>query len=337
MDGYKATKSKHNYDIASNKERGNKVGEVIEPLNYSFMRPIYFLTISSALIFFLSLTAFCQTDSTQGRIELKASVDQSQVPLNQKLTFTVEASWEGEQNRFSITPVVPPQCDNFEIFGSSSLNESKIEAGKSKSLKIFKFILKPTQTGAGRIGSVLVNYIDNLTQDSSSLSTQPINVKITPPVETSETSYKIILGIAIVLIFIYVIYSAKRKIKRIEITKEKGIEVEQKQETLEEKTLKRLDEISEQVQKGELYGLPSGVYKLLTDYLEAKYQIATSGKTTNDIVSSLSSLELSSQKISLLKDVFTTCDLAKFAGEKMEKWKCEDMINKVRKFLEQNS
>jgi hypothetical protein len=301
------------------------------------MRSLLFLLLSLPLVFCLSLLGNCQTDSIKSKIELKASVDRSEVPLNEKLTFIVQASWEGEQRKFSITPVIPPECENFEIHESSTLNESKIEEGKTRSLKTFRFILKPTQAGAGRIGSVQLNYIDNTTQDSSSLSTQPISVKITPPVQEKGINYKIILAVAIILIFIYVIYSAKRRTKRIELPKEKEIEkVELKEESLEDKTLRRLDEISEQVQKDRLDDFPSDVYKLLTDYLEAKYQIVTSGKTTNDVVNSLSSLDLSSEKTSLLKEIFSTCDLVKFAGEKIEKGKCEMITHQVRKFLEQN-
>ena len=301
-------------------------------------RVLHLLSLSTVLILFLPLSANCQTDSIHAKIELKASVDRSEVPFNQKLSFTVEASWEGEQNRFSITPVVPPECENFEILGSSSLNETKIEEGKTKSVKTFRFSLKPIQTGTGRIGSVELSYVDNLTQDSSTLSTQPINVQITSPIEKKGPKYRNVLIIVILLVLIYVIYTAKRRIRRIDINKEKrSEEVETTAESLEEATLKKLDSISEEVKKGRLVDFSSDVYKLLIGYLEAKYQMVTSGKTTNDIISSLSNLDLSPEKFALLKQILSTCDLIKFAKEKIEKEKCDDITNKVRKFLEQNS
>ena len=291
-----------------------------------------------AVVFFTSPSpADSQIDSLQTKIELKSWVDRSEVPFNQKLTFFVEAGWQGEQDRFSITPVGPPECENFEILGSSSLNETKMEEGKTKSLKIFRFTLKPIQTGAGRIGSVQFSYVDNLSQDSSSLSTQPINVQITPPVEKKGPNYKTILIIVILLVLIYVIYSARRKTKRIEVTEEKEIEKPSFEEkSLEEKTLKKLDVISEGVQKGRLESFCSDVYKLLTGYLETKYQIVTSGKTTNDIIRSLSNLDISSERISLLKRILSACDLVKFAGEKFEKKKCEGITSQTKEFLEQN-
>jgi len=156
-------------------------------------------------------------------------------------------------------------------------------------------------------------------------------------VEKKGPKYRNILIAVILLVLIYVIYSARRKAKRIEITKEKETEkLSPEEESLEEATFKKLDSISEEVKKGRLVDFSSDVYKLLTGYLEAKYQIVTSGKTTNDIISSLSNLDLLPEKVALLKEILSACDLVKFAGEKMEKEKCDDIINQVRKFLEQN-
>ncbi len=263
-------------------------------------------------------------------------MDRSEVPLNQKLTFTIQASWEGEQSRFSLTPILPPPCKNLEIFESSSLNESKIDEGKTKSLKTFQFILKPLQTGKGNIGSVQVKYVDNLTQDSSSLSTQPIRVQITPAIEGSRSGYKPALIIAIFLVLVYVIYSSRKKVKRIEILKEKEAEeIEQKSETPEEKALKNLVEISEQARKGMRDSFSRDIYRLLTGYLEARYQIVTSGKTTNDIVNALSNLDLSSERVTLLREILSSCDLIKFAKEGLAGERCDQILGMAKEFLEQ--
>ena len=80
----------------------------------------------------------------------------------------------------------------------------------------------------------------------------------------------------------------------------------------------------------------SKVYKLVTSYLEEKYHIFTTGKTTQDIIESLLALNLGEDQITLLKDILSTCDLIKFAREMVEKERCEDISNKVKKFLEQN-
>lgn len=294
------------------------------------------VSLSAILICLFLSPANSQTNSLQAKIELKSSVDRSEVPFNQRAVFTVEASWEGEQDRFSITPVGLPECENFEILGSSSVNETRIEGGKTVSLKTFRFTLKPTQTGTGRIGSVQLSYVDNVTQDSSTLSTQPISVEITPPVERRERVPRTILIFVVAAVLIYVIYSARRRTKRIEIAKEEIKKPKLEEESPEDKTLKDLEAINHRVQQGDWEAFSSDVYKLLTGYLEARYQIVTSGKTTDGIIDSLSNLDMPCEKIDLLRRIFSACDLIKYAKEPAEKEKCEEIAKQVREFVEQN-
>ena len=308
-------------------------------LHNLMMRTALFLLVSLLQAVFLVLcsSAGSQIDSTQAKIQLKSSVDRSEVPFNRELILSVEASWEGEQNRFGISPLIPPQCENFEILGSSSVNQTRMEQGRSMSVKTFKFDLKPTQTGVGRIGSVQLRYVDNATRDSSSLSTPPIEVKITAPVAEKGAQYRTVLLICLLLILVYVIYSARRHRKRVEIDKEWEAEKQvEKDESPEEKALMQLGALAEQVGKGESGQFPSGIYKLLTGYLDAKYQMVTAGKTTNGIIDSLAKLELPAEKVGVIKEVLSACDLAKFAAERMDKSRCQEMVNKVREFLEQN-
>jgi hypothetical protein len=294
------------------------------------------LFFSLALVFSTYFWADCQVDSLETKIQLEASVDRPDLPFNEHLTLTVQASWDGDQDRFRITPITPPECENFEILGSSSVNETKMVEGKAKSFKTFEFILKPTQTGNGRIGSLLFSYVDNVTGDSSSLSTQPISVKINPPVEKKPRDYKIVLVIAIVLILIYVVYSAKRRTKRIKITEQTAEGAKIVEKTIEEKNREMLSGFSFLISEGKTDEFSSKVYKLIANYLEEKYHIFITGKTTNDIIDSLLPLNLPEDQMTLLKDILSTCDLVKFAKETVEKERCEEIISKVKKFLEQN-
>jgi hypothetical protein len=293
--------------------------------------------VSIILTISMALSASGQTESVQSRIELQSWVDQSEVPFNRELTFIVEAGWEGEQERFSITPVAPPQCDKLEILGTSSVNETKIQQGVTRSLKIFKFTLRPTETGAGRIGSIELSYIDNFTQDSSSLVTQPISVQVTPPVKKKLTKYQGALIVAFNLVLAYLLYSVTVKRRRVKMAaEEKPKESASEEKSLENRMLQKLDGIRERIRKGELETFSSDAYRLLADYLEAKYQIITAGKTTDDIVSSLSTLDLASESIAVVRKILSTCDLMKFAKDSPEKEKCEQITASLRRYLEQN-
>ena len=296
------------------------------------------LGLSTILILLLSPPATCQNDSgaVAARIELKSSVDKSEVPFNRQAVFTVEASWEGGQDRFTITPVGLPKCENLEVVGSSSVNETRVEEGRTLSLKTFRFSLKPTQTGTGTIGSVMLGYVDNATQDTSVHSTQPIEVQITAPVKERDPVPRNILIFVVAVILIYVIYAARRRRKRIEIPKEEAKTLAPMEESPEEKALRDLDEIGRRVQQGDMETFPSEIYRLLTGYLEAKYQIVTSGKTSDDIVDSLSNLDMPSERAELLKNLLAACDLIKYARDGAEKEKCLEIAGQAREFVEQN-
>jgi hypothetical protein len=312
----------------------NMITPLKDVLNMKFSLVILF---SLVLVFSAFSSVDSQVDSLETKIKLETWVDRPELPFNEELTLSVSASWDGEQGRFRITPIAPPECENFEILGSSSVNETKMVEGEAKSTKTFEFILKPTQTGTGRIGSVLFSYVDNVTEDSSSLSTQPISVKINPPIEEKHPDYKIFLIIAIVLIFIYVIYSAKRKTKRIKIPEQTKEKVKIPEKTLEEMTLETLDGLSQLISEGKGDEFSSKVYRLMTSYLEEKYHIFTTGKTTNDIIDSLSPLSLPEEQIILIRDTLSACDLVKFAREGAEKERCDQIFDEVKKFLEQNT
>jgi|GEM_PF-1149296 len=296
------------------------------------------LSLTAMVIFLLSSPAACQTDSASvaARIELKSSVDESEVPFNRQAVFTVQASWEGEQDRFSITPVGLPECENLEIVGSSSVNETRVEEGRTISLKTFRFSLKPTQTGTGRIGPVMLGYVDNATQDTSALSTQPIELQVTAPVKERDPVPRSILIFVVAVILIYVIYAARRRRGRIEIPEEEKKTEALQKESPEDQALKSLHEIGRRVQQGDVETFPSEIHRLLTGYLEAKYQIVTSGKTSDDIVNSLSSLDMPSERVNLLKKLLAACDLIKYARDRAEKEKCSEIARQAREFVEQN-
>ena len=132
------------------------------------------------------------------------------------------------------------------------------------------------------------------------------------------------------------IYSARRKAKRIKIPDQTKEEAKIPEKTLEEMTLETLDDLSPLILEGKADEFSSKVYKLVTNYLEGRYHIFTTGKTTNDIIDSLSPLSLPEEQVGLIRDTLSACDLVKFAKEGAEKERCEEIFNKVRKFLEQN-
>jgi hypothetical protein len=281
-----------------------------------------------------SLSETFAFDTSSSKIELKAWADRLEIGSDEELVFTVQAIWEGELDRFQIQPIRPPECKLLEILGSSSVNETKVIEGKSKTFKTFNFILKPAQQGEGEVGSVEFGYIDPITQDTSIMSTQPILVQIGPPIK-KESGYGVIyLVLVLVIFFTTLTYLVIRK--REKESKEEDIKTEEKVEKpLEEEISAQLSSLEPLLINEEMEEFFSKVQRLTAEYLERKYHILTSGKTTPEIIKSLSNLSIEGEKTKLLESILKRCDLVKFAKEKVKKEDAEEVMHNFKTILEQ--
>lgn len=274
-------------------------------------------------------------DGTSSKIELKAWADKLEMGADENLIFTVQAVWDGELDRFKIEPIRPPECKLLETLGSSSVNETKIIEGKSKTFKTFNFILKPTQQGEGEVGGVEFSYVDPLTQDTSWLSTQSIAIKIGPPVK-KETGDAVIYLVLILVIFFtsltyFVIRKREKERQKEEVKAEEMVEM-----SPEEETLKKLSSLEPLLRSEKMEEFLSEVYRLITQYLEDKYHIISSGKTTPEIMASLSGLNIEGKRIKLLESILKRCDLVKYAKEKIKRQDGEEVLESFKTILEQS-
>jgi energy-coupling factor transporter ATP-binding protein EcfA2 len=273
--------------------------------------------------------------TTSSRIELKAWADKLEIGSDEDVVFTVEAAWEGELDRFEIEPIRPPQCKLFEILGSSSVNETKIVEGKTKTFKTFNFVLRPTQQGEGEVGGVEFRYVDPITKDTSLLSTQPIAIQIGSPVKKEGGDAVIYLVLILLIFFTSLTYFVIRI--REKESKEEKIKTEEKVEmSLEEETSAKLSSLEPLLSGEKIEESFSQISKAVTRYLGEKYHIMTTGKTTPEIMASLSVLNIDEKRMRILESILKRCDLAKFAKEKIEKEDGKKVLEDFKTILEQS-
>lgn len=287
--------------------------------------------LNSTVAYETSLNVSSDEDTIFSEIELNASVDRLEIPLNQKLTYTVELSWEGEQERYKVEMAKALPLENLETGGSVSINQKKLVEGKLKSFKTYKFFLKPLCEGEGKIDEVEFKYVDAQTNDTFSLFTQSVAVKIGPPVLKEEKNPLPYLIIILVLFFTIITFSVLKRGK-----KEKNKEGEDKKEkTLEEKIKDDLKSLRDFLDKKEIDTFFQNLHSILTNYIELKFKIYVKGKTSNDIFNSLLNLDLDETKLALFKEILTRCDLYKYADFKFSKKDFEELLKLFEKILEQ--
>ncbi len=270
-------------------------------------------------------------DTLLSIIEISASVDKSETPLNEKLTYTVELSWEGEQERYKVEMAKALPLENLELTGSVSINQKKLIERKVKSFKTYKFFLKPLHKGEGKIDEVEFKYVDTQTNDTLSLFTQPVTVKIAPPVLKEEKNPLPYLIIILVLFFLIITFFVLRRRE-----KEENKEGEDKKEkSLEEKAKSDLSSLRDFLDKKEIDAFFQNLHLILTNYIEHKYRIYVKGKSSNNIFNSLLNLDLDKTKLALFKEILTKCDLYKYADFKFTKKDFEELLKLFEKILEQ--
>ncbi|KPL02226.1 MAG: hypothetical protein AMJ90_06365 [candidate division Zixibacteria bacterium SM23_73_2] len=271
-------------------------------------------------------------DTLFSGIELNAFVDTTEVPLNSQVTLTVELSWQGEQKDITVEMAKTLPLENLENTGSVSINQKRVVEGIPGSAKTYKFFLKPLSEGVGKIGEVDFNYIDLQSGDTLSVFTQPIEIKITPPVlkKGDNTLTYLIVILALVFIIITIFVLRKRGKKEVKEQKQK------KEKSLEEETKIKLKNLRNFIDKDEFDIFFKEFHRVLTGYIELKYHIYIKGRTTIDVFNSLSGLDLDEAELALFKGILTRCDLFKYADEKFSKKDLNDVIEEFEKILEQN-
>lgn len=117
------------------------------------------------------VTCFCITFNVAlADLQLNASVDRSEVPLNETFTYSVEVKGDKDVGNLNI-----PDIAGFEKLGSSQSTQIQFINGSVSRAKTFQFMLKPTKQGTFRIPSF------RFAADGQSFQTEPIQVTVTAP------------------------------------------------------------------------------------------------------------------------------------------------------------
>jgi hypothetical protein len=124
-----------------------------------------------------------------GTYQLKASVDKTELPTGDALTFTIEISGNGQPK--AITRPVLPELDRFEIFDPEIKSSTKVSQGRLLSFKSFKYILIPTKKGEYTINPVAFHYFDPASKSYKTASSESFTITVSKGkhVETTKARF----------------------------------------------------------------------------------------------------------------------------------------------------
>ncbi|MEJ2053166.1 MAG: hypothetical protein P8X42_04525 [Calditrichaceae bacterium] len=297
----------------------------------------YFLIVA---VFFCAGLKAQAPDSVKvdANIQLKTYLQQNEVPQNREVVYHLELIWNGELNRYNISNIGDPVVSNLKLRGSGSSNQYFIDkSGQPKSVKQVTYYFKPVEMGMAYIDGVTIQYEDNLTGQSETLSAQRLGVKITEPLPDPNAGMDfglvIILTLAIIFVLV-VIYFLFRYIRQRKINAE---EMESQPLTLEEKYLQLLNE-SVELSSDKRNETLNSIAKLLNSYFSEKFNLPG----TPDFIQvkgELQKLDISEELIEKIEKLYERDNLSKFAREQISENELHlfyDTVEQVIRKLEVN-
>ncbi len=241
---------------------------------------------SSIIIYTVLLIFWFYFSGSAQDISLSAGIDRTEMLFEETVTMTVEVKWPGDitQFRFEILPL--PGTENLKVLGTTSTISSIEENNQEYTVRTFKYTFKPTKGGIGAIMPIILSYITMPDSLPGDLATQEFHVSIAQPVPPPEEGglglvYVLIIISVVIVVIILIVYLVRKR---------KGDDTPVL--TPEQKLLEELKTIRDEssVDRKLFY---TRLYKLLTDYLTAKYDIDTVRKSPQEICDKLGSLKLS--------------------------------------------
>lgn len=272
-------------------------------------------------------SAICFADDG---ISISTEISQAAIPFEGKDTLTVSLTWAGEPFLYQIDDFPMPSLEKLQILGSStsvsSAGDSTVESG-TVTTRTYRYILQPTDYGTGIIESLDITAKNRVSNESHELKTGRLTVEIAKPVPVKAPGNSrlgiIILAIALVMVFgagMAVFIRIRRKQRESLNAVVEGHYCE----TLE--TIKK-----EAVADRKLFY--SRVYRLLLNFLEKERALDVSGKTGEEIITTVQNIENETERQQLTQWL-RQAQKIKYQPESPSPGEVENSFDEIHRFFE---
>jgi hypothetical protein len=270
------------------------------------------MTILRALGFFLILLLAPLFSLTQGRIEVKASVDKNYIVIGERIQLTLQASFPKNRKAFFFTIDTIPHFEFIERGGIDSTTTSNATILKQVSILtsfdsgrwvLPAFVLRGINARTDTIGISVGFAPFDRNKDYNDIK-EVIDVEVEKE-ENEIPWYWFAIGTALIL---FIIYLLARKKKKPAVATAPPVDAFRE-------AMRRLDQLEKdsQLQKGGIKEYYSALIEILRMYALRRIKIESLQKTTDDLVVQLKSVGLSTEQYNQLAQILRLSDFVKFA------------------------
>ncbi len=273
-----------------------------------------------------------------GQFRFSAKFDNTKVHQHKPITLLLTISGTG--NIKSIEAPELPNLPDFKIYNSGSKINSTNTKNNTSGEKIFSIILVPEREGKFEIPGIVFNYFDSKAGKYKTLTTSPQPLTVLAgsktetyvsapgnPIEilgkdihyiktkiklTNEDNYiyknRLFLIIQFIPILVLLI-SLKYAKQKEKLMKNKAYARAIKVDKLTKKRLLQCNKLLAQEEPEKFY---EETYRTLTEYIGGKLNIPEPSLTIDMAIKRLKEKGIKEETLNKFKNLFTTCDLAKF-------------------------
>lgn len=262
-------------------------------------------------------------------VSVEAILSSQNIPADDTLVAIVRIVAIGDPWQWVVDSFIMPDVQNLTLLSTGI--EAEHSVGDQKKT-IIKKILRyaPIKQGDAKIGQISLHMLFIPESAGVWLKTEPLDAKIIDPkYRKVRIPWLFILpALAFVLVAGVIAFAFARNKKRKKIDEEKT-------PSFEEKILEMLSKIDVRRTSPEIAS--EKIAKAIRDYIARRYNIATQGMSTSEIMSAISNVGLMGKLYSDVEEALELCNDIKFARVEKTPDEISDAISKVKQFIRQTS
>jgi hypothetical protein len=295
-------------------------------VEYLAMKKITPLSIIVTALFFHVLGGAAHATD----IGIAAEISRSSIAFEEKDTLVVSLTWDGNPFQYQIDDFPIPTLEKFEILGSSSQVASRPDPtrpGGEVTIRTFRYVLAPTNFGAGVINPLNLTATNRTTNDKQELKTGRLTVEIAKPLPVRKNS----LSTLTIIASAGAVFSLG--LAGFIVLRKRSARLRAAAQVPEDKPYfdALMDIKKETVADGKLFY--SRLYRLLLQYMEKERNLPVSGKTGEEVLAQVGRLEDEQEKAALTGWLTRALEV-KYRPDPPPPAEIEDAYAAVRRFFE---
>lgn len=274
----------------------------------------------------ISLLVSATSSSAISGISLSQAIDKTEIAFEETANFEIELRWSGSPAAYRFDRPLNPYFDRLKIERFSSSIHSVGEGPDEITVKTYKYSLKPTASGVGKIESIAIDYASWPDSLPGELITEAITITIAQPVvEDESSSFSIWLwilgGFLSVGIIIAVVARSRSRGDKLPVMLPRQI------------LLDGLRELKSEA-GNDFKNFQTGLLKLITDFLKNSYDINLAEFSDTEIEDALAATALSVSQREQLKGWIVKANEDKFKPLESSPGETIRLETEVRSFFE---